>query len=129
MRISDWSSDVCSSDLSGRGGLARLGAGTVLHCYSVLGCAHVGCGGFGRSRLVSVHRGRRLTGVGGHVGGLVTVVGGRVHAVGGRVAVVDEQAAHDVTEAGSRSEEHTSELQSLMRIQYAVLRLQKKTNE
>src|SRR3546814_1132827 len=30
--------------------------------------------------------------------------------------------------AGNRSEEHTSELQSLMRISYAVFRLKKKTN-
>src|SRR3546814_4355721 len=32
-------------------------------------------------------------------------------------------------EAGARSEEHTSELQSLMRISYAVFCLKKKTNK
>src|SRR3546814_10539344 len=35
-------------------------------------------------------------------------------------------AAHDVVFAGLRSEEHTSELQSLMRISYAVFCLKKK---
>src|SRR3546814_8925196 len=34
---------------------------------------------------------------------------------------------HDSTRSGSRSEEHTSELQSLMRISYAVFCLKKKT--
>src|SRR3546814_1066367 len=41
------------------------------------------------------------------------------------VAVVDE----DGVEAGDRSEEHTSELQSLMRISYAVFCLKKKTKK
>src|SRR3546814_4488696 len=35
-------------------------------------------------------------------------------------------AAHDCAADGSRSEEHTSELQSLMRISYAVFCLKKK---
>src|SRR3546814_4516891 len=49
-------------------------------------------------------------------------VGGEVHHVGhARVDV----AAHDHV----RSEEHTSELQSLMRISYAVFCLKKKKNE
>src|SRR3546814_4141833 len=34
-----------------------------------------------------------------------------------------------LTEQGRRSEEHTSELQSLMRISYAVFCLKKKTND
>src|SRR3546814_8735438 len=42
------------------------------------------------------------------------------------------QAGHDVRNpqavGGQRSEEHTSELQSLMRISYAVFCLKKKTN-
>src|SRR3546814_4243612 len=35
----------------------------------------------------------------------------------------------DEPRAGDRSEEHTSELQSLMRISYAVFRLKKKTDK
>src|SRR3546814_1775319 len=37
--------------------------------------------------------------------------------------------AHDVGHGGLRSEEHTSELQSLMRISYAVFCLKKKTHK
>src|SRR3546814_4886111 len=42
----------------------------------------------------------------------------------------DDRAVSSVvlTGAGDRSEEHTSELQSLMRISYAVFCLKKKTN-
>src|SRR3546814_3680055 len=41
--------------------------------------------------------------------------------------VVVERIALDAVEHHSRSEEHTSELQSLMRISYAVFCLKKKT--
>src|SRR3546814_1027364 len=41
------------------------------------------------------------------------------------VSLIDEAALGDYREAG-RSEEHTSELQSLMRISYAVFCLKKK---
>src|SRR3546814_919486 len=58
-------------------------------------------------------------------------------AVGRRVAVGDladtqHQRAPGITrlrESGGRSEEHTSELQSLMRISYAVFCLKKKTHK
>src|SRR3546814_3680586 len=39
----------------------------------------------------------------------------------------DENQAYDQAQDGGRSEEHTSELQSLMRISYAVFCLKKKT--
>src|SRR3546814_3791781 len=48
----------------------------------------------------------------------------RPHAAAGCVRVRD----HAGGPAGDRSEEHTSELQSLMRISYAVFCLTKKTN-
>src|SRR3546814_4404674 len=41
--------------------------------------------------------------------------------------VAASESANSSSEGGSRSEEHTSELQSLMRISYAVFCLQKKT--
>src|SRR3546814_6536309 len=44
-----------------------------------------------------------------------------------RVGVPRRQSADQPDTEGIRSEEHTSELQSLMRISYAVLRLKKKT--
>src|SRR3546814_8429710 len=37
-----------------------------------------------------------------------------------------DRTAHEIAKRGFRSEEHTSELQSLMRISYAVFCLQKK---
>src|SRR3546814_9182405 len=49
-------------------------------------------------------------------GGRIGVVPGRDHAAGGDVDAV------------ARSEEHTSELQSLMRLSYAVFCLKKKTH-
>src|SRR3546814_2088991 len=78
MRISDWSSDVCSSDLFNGAAGALLGENALK--------AEVG------------ETVRIFFGVGGP------------------------------NKASSRSEEHTSELQSLMRISYAVFCLKKKKN-
>src|SRR3546814_4065358 len=44
------------------------------------------------------------------------------------LAASRRQAQADIGHVGQRSEEHTSELQSLMRISYAVFCLKKKTN-
>src|SRR3546814_8320153 len=95
MRISDWSSDVCSSDLHHPGFAERLhdrldqpALGTLQH--------HVAAGDADRHRV-----GPGLDAVGDHP----------VHRPGQHVA---------------RSEEHTSELQSLMRTSYAVCCLKKK---
>src|SRR3546814_1105522 len=65
-----------------------------------------------------------------HVGGddLETVVFSDQHGVGqdrDGISALDDRL--DVTES-ARSEEHTSELQSLMRISYAVFCLKKKNN-
>src|SRR3546814_2042362 len=64
--------------------------------------------------------------------------GERVSEVGGRIDLAHPLAAaardgldqHRIADLGClfRSEEHTSELQSLMRISYAVLCLKKKNN-
>src|SRR3546814_2954597 len=99
MRISDWSSDVCSSDL-GRadegqpGGLDRVGEVGVL--------AEEAVAGMDRLRA-----------------GLFRDFQDRVAA---QVAVLRPRAAD---RPSLRSEEHTSELQSLMRISYAVFCLKK----
>src|SRR3546814_2614536 len=45
----------------------------------------------------------------------------------GSVVILTEMNSSSVPSTGSRSEEHTSELQSLMRISYAVFCLKKKT--
>src|SRR3546814_6569382 len=114
MRISDWSSDVCSSDLwqdvsrrleQDNAALRRLlSAGPDLSQTFVTGRVIAdGGGSFVRTVLVNVggrdgvRKGQAAIGEGGYVG---------------RV----------------RSEEHTSELQSLMRNSYAVFCFQKQNN-
>src|SRR3546814_3638397 len=100
MRISDWSSDVCSSDLLlgtdsvGRDLLSRIiwGARTT---YAVVPLS------IGSAFLLGISAGMLAGYYGGWLDHLVS----------------------------RRSEEHTSELQSLMRISYAVFCLKKKNPE
>src|SRR3546814_2248714 len=97
MRISDWSSDVCSSDLCavacGRRLRTEPGIDLFDQC-TLAGPACLLCGG------ADLRHDRRI----------------RCRAT----ACIDVGAV-------DRSEEHTSELQSLMRIAYAVFCLKKKT--
>src|SRR3546814_8708855 len=86
MRISDWSSDVCSSDLAF---IIRVIATSTTPAAAALTW---NCGS-GREIQLNIWIG-------------ITVNG----------------------DDSQRSEEHTSELQSLMRISYAVFCLKKKTN-
>src|SRR3546814_7891858 len=123
MRISDWSSDVCSSDLH------RIGAAE----GDVDGIDVIGQRGDDRGEIFIADRHpeagieRRLAAEPAErleeaehlgVGEGVVLRQHRQRAVA--LLVVDVLA-----EAG-RSEEHTSELQSLMRISYAVFCLKKK---
>src|SRR3546814_4256923 len=102
MRISDWSSDVCSSDLADT---------------EIAGDLHT----IGNEGIRAVMRdGRRHR---------------RPHQVGIMLPALQRLAdvlhAHLVRREAvflDRSEEHTSELQSLMRISYAVFCLKKKKN-
>src|SRR3546814_5783351 len=110
MRISDWSSDVCSSDLSrerhrlGMGAPAGLGpTATDDPAIGYDHAADIGVGGASAATAPCQRDG------GGHPVG----IGGRAPHQG-RVG------------PSARSEEHTSELQSLMRISYAVFCLKKK---
>src|SRR3546814_8465759 len=105
MRISDWSSDVCSSDLGGSVRLADL----VVDLLEV------------------VDHGVNDRGLGGVVDlvGVVAVV--ISHTL--LVATRDGDGVRVVCDLSrdGRSEEHTSELQSLMRSSYAGFCLKKKT--
>src|SRR3546814_8420551 len=103
MRISDWSSDVCSSDLA-LVEAVEAGAGARRHLQGI------------------GHAGRGL--LAGEQVGLVEQPQRRRHA-GNRGFQLD---AAGIRVAGVKSEEHTSELQSLMRFSYAVLCLKKKNN-
>src|SRR3546814_10729713 len=114
MRISDWSSDVCSSDLDvqvfgardyamrvwidpGRAAELNLTAGDIVTAL--------------RAQNVQVAEG---------------VVGQPPFDTGAAHQLNVETQGRFKT-AAERSEEHTSELQSLMRISYAVFCLKKKT--
>src|SRR3546814_6473970 len=111
MRISDWSSDVCSSDLAAQHRLAVL----VLHPLEV------------DFHLVADLQLRHLAGLGEFLQGHAAF---RLQANVDQRAVAfdrDDGAAQHLAFEGIRSEEHTSELQSLMRISYAVFCLKKKT--
>src|SRR3546814_9106390 len=103
MRISDWSSDVCSSDL-----LGRLSA---LSLVRPLVTATDGSFSIAFSRL---------TGRG------VVVTSTRGCVPSRRPSCRLSHASVACAHFASRSEEHTSELQSLMRISYAVFCLKKK---
>src|SRR3546814_3456604 len=107
MRISDWSSDVCSSDLALD--LAANASSRNEHDeIDGLGDQAPGNGDdiFRNELFDTVQRGPRAVGMdGGDAAGMAGIPG---------------------LEHVERSEEHTSELQSLMRISYAVFCLKKK---
>src|SRR3546814_6883631 len=128
MRISDWSSDVCSSDLGvPRDTVTRRLAHeplgwrpttlvVTLRRYRCTGCGHVwrqDTSAAAEPRAKLSRRGLRWA-----LAGLVTQ-----HLTVARVAE-GLGVAWD-----TRSEEHTSELQSLMRISYAVFCLKKKNKQ
>src|SRR3546814_4934207 len=106
MRISDWSSDVCSSDL-----IARDFAG---------GDRGAAFAGDQRRHAHAQLAGRRSVAK-QHAPGLVEHVDeARRDIASARIDLLLSRAVDH------RSEEHTSELQSLMRISYAVFCLKKK---
>src|SRR3546814_9163611 len=103
MRISDWSSDVCSSDL-GLGLVAcRLQRRAPVEQMGIGG--QRGFGFFEGTQHRAVEFGERRLAV--------------------SLGAVDPRAHRLLI----RSEEHTSELQSLMRISYAVFCLKKKKHK
>src|SRR3546814_8441721 len=118
MRISDWSSDVCSSDL-------LVGSLSYLEQRVVAGRARVGRVEQQAVREALSPAGRELPVLALDVvddGGTGPGQQRRDHEANA-LARARRREGHDVL----RSEEHTSELQSLMRISYAVFCLKKKT--
>src|SRR3546814_2845102 len=141
MRISDWSSDVCSSDLTIFALLCLVAcvAALLVHRYlqSTLGSLttairdneiRVEYLGFSVARAIhgKYVMSAALAGLGG---GFLALALGQVDpdsmvnwTVSGELVFVTILSGA----GGVRSEEHTSELQSLMRISYAVFCLKKK---
>src|SRR3546814_10834286 len=119
MRISDWSSDVCSSDLS-CAGTVRTRSGAGISSISPLAPspakAGEGWGGvpFGSVRAVGTPSLPPPAFAGG---GVMSCVRRLFHQ---RALVPVQRVARVLGGLGVRSEGHTSELQSLMRISYAV---------
>src|SRR3546814_4235530 len=130
MRISDWSSDVCSSDLLGHRGVARPSARFVVRrneaqreivetpgmaCEQRLDPDRLARAPEDRADQPArqMHRGDdRLAEI------------GRIL----RLLAIDRVEQAGRAPASQRSEEHTSELQSLMRHSYAVFCLKKKNH-
>src|SRR3546814_8967119 len=123
MRISDWSSDVCSSDLYHPTVEAYLAAklrlfdsllpadgAAVINMDSAVGA---------QVEALCAKRGQRLIRY-GQLGTELRLLAAVPHAGG-----LDIEAEV----FGVRSEEHTSELQSLMRISYAVFCLKKQNTK
>src|SRR3546814_2703450 len=98
MRISDWSSDVCSSDLGDGAGRPRRRAQ-----LRQADCRRPGPGSDAKQRS-----GQRLP---------------------GDTPCLKSTISPSTTARRRGSEEHTSELQSLMRISYAVFCLKKKNEK
>src|SRR3546814_5799634 len=127
MRISDWSSDVCSSDLEAfvvgsrefdpvkvgvrSEGYAGFQFHTDIRGNHNTGHEYVACGLSDTDRMALIEFLKTLS-----------------REVAGHRAAVRPDEESDRMNTQSRSEEHTSELQSLMRISYAVFSLKKKTN-
>src|SRR3546814_3225461 len=120
MRISDWSSDVCSSDLARRRQAFRgqhlLGADLVERQRAA---EHARTG---------VRHAQRFEQALQHAALAVAAVEDVENAIEVPVLQFARQGGDAVDAVRLRSEEHTSELQSLMRISYAVFCLKKKKN-
>src|SRR3546814_8933923 len=115
MRISDWSSDVCSSDLHEADG--DPGEHHERVAEDRLACEH-------RDDL------RHDAEAGQHEDVDLRVAEDPEEALPQqRIGALGHVEEVGVEEAVERSEEHTSELQSLMRISYAVFCLKKKNKE
>src|SRR3546814_1314190 len=120
MRISDWSSDVCSSDLEGLHRLVILRADGSEQAIAFDDPAYAIElplePAYDAASVLIAHQSpkspRRWIGV---------------DLARGKQTVVQQQKVENFDpDDYQRSEEHTSELQSLMRITYAGLRLKKK---
>src|SRR3546814_6246346 len=118
MRISDWSSDVCSSDLTKD--TLELGSRLPARSESAEEARDIRAQRV--ARIAAFHCDQRRPAARGDVGREQAIVRRLDPEPGDRIAGPGIGAI-------TRSEEHTSELQSLMRISYAVFCLKKKKKQ
>src|SRR3546814_8744645 len=114
MRISDWSSDVCSSDLLG----IEI-AGEAVHASRIIYLLETGEAG-------PVDRGLSIIGAPGVESQDVDAFPCSDRSAKAAARAYSQCIGARAQIYITRSEEHTYELQSLMRISYAVSRLKKK---
>src|SRR3546814_6889756 len=128
MRISDWSSDVCSSDLARELG---VGAHRFLDPQHLVPLRHA----FGAREAADLELARVPAGREVRDGDILALArtrrddrapAARHRRVERRLRLGDGADLVDLNQRRVRSEEHTSELQSPMRISYAVFCLKKK---
>src|SRR3546814_3147059 len=115
MRISDWSSDVCSSDLNG--------------AFSLDEDRYVVDTTGSRLQVLPVDAAGSITGTSASdlTDLVVPTESGGLDANGNPIPLSGLDISQTGLVTATRSEEHTSELQSLMRISYAVFCLKKTT--
>src|SRR3546814_8227924 len=133
MRISDWISDVCSSDLVDFGALDLRWIGAIVSRDGAVEETGLGAGVLGDPARSVSWLVDRLARYGGRIEAGQTVLSGSFIR-----PIECSPGSHIRADFGTfggiecrfalRSEEHTSELQSLMRISYAVFCLKKKNN-
>src|SRR3546814_4412140 len=127
MRISDWSSDVCSSDLLGHTRFEPLFLGVVLEHPFTPAPAHIvlvtdGFAHFGRA--VRLQPGAHLGTKRYQIAHQMLLF--RARKLRGLARFTQASTWRRRPAVTARSEEHTSELQSLMRSSYAVFCLKKR---
>src|SRR3546814_6548185 len=119
MRISDWSSDVCSSDLFYRALAQNLKGRAQQQVERAIDSSFRGVldRNHAHIRLARLDRAKNF------------IEGVAAQARNGMTEMLQRSLFGKRTLRPQRSEEHTSELQSLMRISYAVFCLKKKKKQ
>src|SRR3546814_2719031 len=127
MRISDWSSDVCSSDLLDEAPARHIGPALVHHieraarAVKFVGAALIAFAALEEGQHVSIAPPRRTE------RRPLVIIEGVAANIDHRVDRARPAQPAPARLVADSSEEHTSELQSLMRNSYAVFRWQQKT--
>src|SRR3546814_1668997 len=123
MRISDWSSDVCSSDLQPTVSSTCMNPAPQRFCKTTVSDEPIAL--LGRQRKSAGRTLSKLFWKPASQNGMPRTSLEKIRRSCGSAMPGSAPA----TRTPSRSEEHTSELQSLMRISYAVFCLKKKKQE